>query len=77
MSYPPLIDPSTTRFNAAWEVAVRQDWQQRLRRGLPWFNRQERRLILRLRLKFMHYNSRQWTLFGEPRRLRRKQRRKR
>ncbi len=63
--YVPLIDPSTTRFNAGWEVRAQESYKLKLIEGLAWFPRRERRQMLRERLKRRRSINRQWMLFGD------------
>ena len=72
MSYPPLIDPSISKYSAGWEALARKNYLTKLNEGLSWSSRRVRRQLLTLRVRKLRWNNKQWMLFGNSKRLRRR-----
>jgi len=72
MSYPPLIDPSISKYSAGWEALARKNYLTKLNEGLSWSSRPVRRQLLTLRVRKLRWSNRQWMLFGNSKRLRRR-----
>jgi hypothetical protein len=72
MSYPPLIDPSIAKYSVGWEALARKSYLQMLNEGLSWSSRRVRKQMLTLRVRKLRFKNKQWMLFGNSKRLRRR-----